>query len=284
MNRRTFLRRLGAIPALPGVASFLAARAAGAAPLRRVRPSDTAWPDAASWEKLNTQVGGRLVPVVSPLAPCREAPASAACAARIEEMSNPYFLSEQAGGTQTSGWLDAWTSAPSVYAVAARNTEDVVAAVNFARENNLRLVVKGGGHSYQGTSNSADSLLIWTRDMHAITLRDGFVAAGCAGASPRPAVTVEAGARWMDTYEAVTTAAGRYVQGGGCATVGVAGLVQSGGFGSFSKNYGTAAASLLEAEIVTADGKVRTVSACQSPDLFWALKGGGAEASVSSRR
>jgi len=55
---------------------------------------------------------------------------------------------------------------------------------------------------------------------------------------------------WIDAYDAMTTKAGRYVQGGGCATVGVAGLVQSGGFGSFSKNYGTAAAGLLEAEIV----------------------------------
>ena len=57
--------------------------------------------------------------------------------------------------TQTLGWVDAWTSQPSVYAVAAETTADVVAAVNFARENNLRLVVKGGGHSYQGTSNAA---------------------------------------------------------------------------------------------------------------------------------
>ncbi len=275
MNRRKFLRHLGSIPALPGIASFLAARAAGAAPTRRVRPGDKAWPNAASWDKLKQQVGGRLIPVPSPLAPCGEGPASPACAARIEELRNPYFISEQPGGTQTSGWLDAWTSAPSVYAVAAENTEDVVAAVNFARENNLRLVVKGGGHSYQGTSNSADSLLIWTRHMHAIMLRDEFVAAGCAGAAPRPAVTVEAGARWLQAYEAVTTGAGRYVQGGGCATVGVAGLVQSGGFGSFSKNYGTAAASLLEAEIVTADGRVRVVSSCKEPDLFWALKGGG---------
>ena len=275
MNRRKFLRHLGSIPALPGIASLLAARAAGASPMRRVRPGDKAWPNAASWDKLKQQVGGRLIPVPSPLAPCKDAPASAACAARIEELRNPYFISEQPGGTQTSGWLDAWTSAPSAYAVAAENTEDVVAAVNFARENNLRLVVKGGGHSYQGTSNSADSLLIWTRHMHAIMVRDEFVAAGCAGAAPRPAVTVEAGARWLQTYEAVTTGAGRYVQGGGCATVGVAGLVQSGGFGSFSKNYGTAAASLLEAEIVTADGRVRVVSSCKEPDLFWALKGGG---------
>jgi len=58
-------------------------------------------------------------------------------------------------------------------------------------------------------------------------------------------------------------------------TVGVSGLVLSGGFSSFSKRYGTAAAGLLEAEIVTADGQVRVVNERNSPDLFWALKGGG---------
>ena len=56
----------------------------------------------------------------------------------------------------------------------AESTDDVVAAVNFARQNNLRLVVKGGGDSYQGTSNAADSLLIWTRKMNAVTLHDAF--------------------------------------------------------------------------------------------------------------
>ncbi len=68
---------------------------------------------------------------------------------------------------------------------------------------------------------------------------------------------------------------GLYVQGGGCAVVGVAGLVQSGGFGSFSKGFGTAAGGLLEAEVVTADGAVRLVNPCRDPDLFWALRGGG---------
>ena len=190
-------------------------------------------------------------------------------------MKNPYFIGEQPGGTQTCGWLDAWTSAPSVYAVAVRCTEDVVAAVNFARENNLRLVVKGGGHSYQGTSNAADSLLIWTREMNQITLHDNFVPDGCTDMRPRQAVTVESGARWLPTYNEVTTKAGRYVQGGGCATVGVAGLIQSGGFGSFSKTYGLAAASLLQAEIVTGGGKTLIVNPAKNPDLFWALKGGG---------
>jgi FAD/FMN-containing dehydrogenase len=75
----------------------------------------------------------------------------------------------------------------------------------------------------------------------------------------------------MHVYDAVTTKAGRYVQGGGCATVGVAGLVQSGGFGTF----GTAAGGLLEAEVVTADGQVRIANACTNPDLFWGIKGGG---------
>jgi len=114
------------------------------------------------------------------------------------------------------------------------------------------------------------------REMNRVVLHDEFVASGCAGQQPsQPAVTIGAGAIWMHVYNAVTTTAGRYVQGGGCATVGVAGLIQSGGFGSFSKKYGMAAASLLEAEIVTADGTVRIANACTNPDLFWAIKGGG---------
>ncbi len=221
-------------------------------------------------------VGGRLIAVRSPLDACGIAPGGAECADVLKQLHNPYFLGDQPALTQTSGWADAWRSAPSVYAVAARKTQDVVAAVNFARDNHLRLVVKGGGHSYQGTSNAADSLLIWTRAMNGIELHDAFVAKGCEGKqAAQPAVTLGAGAIWNQAYHAVTTQGGRYVQGGGCTTVGVAGLVQSGGFGSFSKNYGTAAAGLLEAEIVTADGRVRIANACQNPDLFWGLKGGG---------
>ncbi len=172
--------------------------------------------------------------------------------------------------------MDAWTTQPSVYAVAARNGADVAAAVTFAQKHRLRLVVKGGGHSYLGTSNAPDSLMVWTRHMNAIELHDAFVARGGDGrVAPQQAVSIGAGAIWQQAYEAVTTQAGRYVQGGGCMTVGVAGLVQSGGFGSFSKGFGTAAASLLEAEIVTADGTVRVVSRFADPDLFWAIKGGG---------
>ena len=225
---------------------------------------------------MNHDTQGRLIRVQSPLTVCQEAPDGAECRDLFKELKNPYFIGDTVGLTQTTGWIDAWTLQQSVYAVAAETTADVVAAVNFARQNNLRLVIRGGGHSYLGTSNAPDSLLIWTRRMNDITLHDAFVAQGCAGrAAPQPAVTVGAGAIWMHTYNAVTTKGGRYVQGGGCGTVGVAGLVQGGGFGSYSKFYGTAGAALLEAEIVTADGEVRIANACTHADLFWALKGGG---------
>jgi len=277
MNRRNLLGAAAMIPLLPclGAASATPARADDVA-FRRVRPSDPAWPTAANWEKLSQAVGGQLIMVQSPLAVCVDDPKGPACAAVFKKLRNPYYLGDEVGLTQTLGWVDAWTSRPSVYAVAVRNTQDVVAAVNFARAHRLRLVVKGGGHSYLGTSNAADSLLIWTRKMNAITLHAAFVGQGCADREvAQPAVTVEAGAIWMQAYEAVTTKGGRYVQGGGCTTVGVAGLIQSGGYGSFSKAYGMAAAGLLEAEIVTADGAVRIANACTNPDLFWGLKGGG---------
>jgi FAD binding domain len=228
MNRRQFLKRATAISILStGCSQVLRTSVKGAAqPVRRIRPDDPSWPSAASWNRLGREVRGRLIKVKSPLTACQTAPEGASCAEVFKALKNPYYIGDQPALTQTSGWVDAWTSAPSVCAVAAAETTDVVAAVNFAREHDLRLVVKGGGHSYQGTSNSADSLLIWTRVMNGIVLHDAFVPQDCAGTlATQPAVTVGAGAIWMHVYDAVTTQAGRYVQGDGCTTVGVAGLI-----------------------------------------------------------
>jgi FAD/FMN-containing dehydrogenase len=242
----------------------------------RRRPSDAAWPSQAAWKRLNDAVGGNLIPVNFPLSILKTDPESDAAKQLWENLSNPYYIGDQPGLTQTLGWVDAWSTQPSIYAVAARNAQDIAAAVNFARENNLRLAIKGGGHSYQGTSNAPDSLLIWTHRMHDITMHNAYVPQGCEHIlQPQPAATLGAGTIDIQAYEAVTTKGGKYIQGGGCLTVGLAGLIQGGGFGSFSKHYGTAAASLLEAEVVTADGQIRIANACTNPDLFWALKGGG---------
>ena len=279
MNRRDVLKAAFALPFLSGVmtggiASALAATGKKVANAfrSRVRPGDPNWPSLAEWDGLKNEVGGRLLKLQSPFAD----PNSAACHDALKHIKNPFFIGDEPALTQTSGWADAWVSRPSAYAVAAESTADVVAAVNFARKHHLRLVVKGGGHSYQGTSDAPDSLLVWSRHMNKVTLHDAFVAHGCTDVhAPQPAVTVQSGAMWIDAYDAVTTHGGRYVQGGGCTTVGVAGLIQSGGFGSFSKCFGTAASGLVEAEIVTADGVVRIANACSNPELFWGIKGGG---------
>ena len=242
--------------------------AASSQTVKRVRPSDARWPSPKQWEALGGELEGGLTTVDSPLTACVDA-ASVACRNLTKDLQNPYFLGDQPGASQIWGWANAWTFAPSAYVVRAKTARDVASAVNFARKNNLRLVVKGGGHSYQGTSNAPDSLLIWTRALNAVALHDAFVCRGApAHQESTPAVTVGAGAVWMDVYDVVTTKGGRYVQGGGCATVGVAGLIQSGGFGSFSKGYGLAASHLLEAEIVTADGEIRVANNFQNADLF----------------
>jgi len=247
-----------------------------AAPRSRVRPGDPGWPTPAKWSRLKERVGGNLIDSHGLFESCVSQPQGAECLDARNHIRNPYWIGDQPGGTQVSGWLGAWQPEPSVYTIKARHAADVAAGVNFARENNLRLVVKGGAHSYLGTSNAPDSLLIWTRAMNSIVHHEKFVGRGCEGrVEPVPAVSAGAGAVWMDLYNAVTTEGGRYVQGGGCTTVGVAGHIQSGGFGSFSKGFGTASAALLEAEVVTADGHVRVVNACNDPELFWALKGGG---------
>ncbi len=262
MNRRAFLRAIGSAALIPILPRRLLASTSN---FRRRRPSDATWPSQSAWKQLNEAVGGNLIPVDFPITKLLD-----------ENITNPYYIGDQPGLTETLGWVDAWATKPSVYAVAARNAHDIAEAVNFARDNNLRLVVKGGGHSYQGTSNAPDSLLIWTRHMNDIEMHPAFIPQGCEHTlQPQPAVTIGAGTIGMQAYDAVTTKGGKYVQGGGCTTVCLGGLIQSGGFGSYSKHYGTAAGSLLEAEVVTADGQIRIANACTNPDLFWALKGGG---------
>src|SRR5262250_455634 len=277
VQRRVFLKGVAGVAGLPLVSRFAAPARGAVQQAGGVRPGEPGWPGPAEWAKLRQSVGGRLVQVDSPFAACTPDPGSTACTDLFQNLRSPFYIGDSVALTETLGWTDAWTSQASAYAVLAQSSADVAAAVNFAREHRVRLVVKGGGHSYVGGSNAPDSLLIWTRpNMRAVQLHDRFVPRGAAGlAGPEAVVSVGAGAIWMDVYDAVTTTAGRYVQGGGCTTVGVAGLVQGGGFGAFSKGFGTAAANLLEAEVVTADGAVRTANAATNPDLFWALKGGG---------
>ena len=159
IDRRQLLKLAAATPL-----AIRASQASGTPlPSKRVRPSDVDWPSDSQWALLGQQVGESLVRVRSPWAPCQMSAEGGACAQLFKSPQNPYVLGDDIALTQTYGWVNAWMSSPSVWAVAARNTADVVAAVNFARSHRLRLAVKGGGHSYQGTSNAPDSLLVCAR-------------------------------------------------------------------------------------------------------------------------
>ncbi len=227
------------------------------------------------WAALRREVGDALIDIRSPLVECAERHGAGADAL-FAALKNPYYLSDEPSLTQTLGWLDAWTSKPSLKGVAASTAADVAAAIEFARTNHIAPVIKGGGHSYLGNSNRAGSLLIWTHRMRQIELHEAFRPVGLPSVETGvPAVSVGAGCLWSEVYHKVSVENGRYVQGGGCMTVGVGGLVLGGGFGSLSKQFGTGAANLLEAEVVTADGRVRIVNRSRDPDLFFALRGGG---------
>lgn len=246
-------------------------------PQCRCQPNQSCWPNQKAWSALAKQLTGKLVKPISPLAACHKNAKSKACLAALKAVKNPFVLQNMPGGTQSQGWLNAWKDQNSVYAVEAANTKDVVAAVNFARHYNLRLAIKGAGHDYLGRSNAANSLLIWTHNMRHITYHKHFIPTGCSPKTKaNTAITVGAGTRWIEAYTAATTKHDQYVQGGGCATVGAAGgFTQGGGFGSYSKEFGTGAAGILQVKVVTASGKTLIANQCQNKKLFWAIRGGG---------
>lgn len=173
MDRRTLIKNAAALLLLPQASWLRAAKRV--LTFNRVRPGEPGWPTPAEWRNLSDRL---LSPLIRPqplLSACANK-ASASCKDVIKHITNPYYIGDQPSGTQVSGWLGAWTPQVSNFCVAAHSAGDVATAVNFAREHRVRLVIKGGGHSYQGTSNASDSLLIWTRPMRSILLHDAFVA------------------------------------------------------------------------------------------------------------
>jgi FAD/FMN-containing dehydrogenase len=159
-------------------------------------------------------------------------------------------------------WNAMITKRPAVIARVS-GSADVIACVNFARENGLPLSVRGGGHNVAGTALCDGGLMI-----------DMSLRRGVRVDPTRRIVRVEGGATWGDV-DHETQPFGLVVPSGIVSNTGVAGFTMGGGFGWTSRKFGYAADNLMSVDIVTADGELRVASDKENPDLFWALRGGG---------
>ena len=160
------------------------------------------------------------------------------------------------------------------YAVQAESAGDVQAAVNFAARTNVRLVIKSTGHDYLGRSSGAGTLSIWTHQMRGLEVNKGDSRVPEYDDGSIASVKVSAGMQWGEIY-AEASKQSITVVGGAVSSVGIGGLLTAGGHGPLSAFYGFPGDQVIEMEVVTADGKLRTINAYTHSDLFWAMRGGG---------
>ncbi|HEX7172186.1 MAG TPA: FAD-binding oxidoreductase, partial [Candidatus Limnocylindria bacterium] len=167
-------------------------------------------------------------------------------------------------------WNTAFQGRPAAI-VRVADAQDVAASIAYACRNDLEIAVRSGGHSLAGHSTGDGVLVIDTRELRGLH------------------VDLDAGTAWVGaglTAGEVTDALsehGMAIPFGDTGSVGVAGITLGGGIGYLARKYGLTVDSLLAAELVTADGAVRMVSATKHPDLFWAIRGGGGNFGVATR-
>lgn len=143
------------------------------------------------------------------------------------------------------------------------NSDDVIEAVNFARDNNLLLSVRGSGHNVAGNAVCDGGLMI---DLS--LMKDIHVDPVSGAASAQPGVV-------FGEMDQATQPYGLAAPGGIVSETGIAGLTLGGGFGWLTRKYGFTCDNLISAEIVTANGELLTASASENSDLFWGIRGGG---------
>jgi FAD/FMN-containing dehydrogenase len=143
------------------------------------------------------------------------------------------------------------------------NVADVIAAVNFARDNGVLVAIRGGGHNGPGLGSVDDGLVIDLSPMNGVRVDPVARTA-----------RVEGGATLGDLHHA-TNVFGLATPSGIISTTGVGGITLGGGLGHLTRQLGLAIDNLLEADVVLADGSFVTASETENPDLFWALRGGG---------
>ena len=152
--------------------------------------------------------------------------------------------------------------------VRCSGTADVVESVNFARDRGVLLSIRGGGHNVAGNAMNDGGVVIDLSPMRGVRVDPS-----------EQTVRVAGGATWGDV-DRETQLFGLAVPGGVVSTTGIGGLTLHGGYGHLRRTHGLSIDNLLSVDIVTADGQVRTVSAREHDDLFWAVRGAGSNFGV----
>src|SRR6516162_4836191 len=145
----------------------------------------------------------------------------------------------------------------------AEQVADVIAGVNFARDNGLDLSIRDGGHSAPGFGTNDDGLVIDMSPMRTVRVDP-----------QNKTARADAGATWGD-FNHATHAFGLATTGGIISTTGITGLTLGGGIGYLARGCGLSVDNLISADVVTAEGKFITASAHENEDMFWGLRGGG---------
>ena len=180
-----------------------------------------------------------------------------------DAMSGPVMLSGHPQyDTARMIWNGMHDKRPALIA-RCQSAQDVSAAVSFARDNSLLLAVRGGGHSWPGKSVCDGGLMIDLSQMNAAT----------ADLDTRRA-RVQGGAL-LNNLDSAALEKGLITTAGVVSHTGCGGFTLGGGFGRLNRKYGLTIDNVTGAQIVTADGRIRNISADEEPDLFWAIRGGG---------
>jgi FAD/FMN-containing dehydrogenase len=184
-------------------------------------------------------------------------------AALRRALSGPLLLPGDRGYTVAAQPFNAALAARRPVAIAqVANTADAATCVRLAGGRGVTLAARSGGHSYAGWSTPDRGIVIDLAGLRTVRVRgDGTAVVG-------------AGTRLIDVYVALA-AAGRAIPSGSCPTVGIGGTTLGGGIGVMARAYGLTCDHLRAADVVTADGEIRTVNRNRDADLYWALRGGG---------
>ncbi len=151
------------------------------------------------------------------------------------------------------------------------NSQDVSHAVTFARERELLVAVRGGGHSWPGKSICNDGLMIDLSQLTDVSVNTETQRAFAGGGA------------LLAHLDQASLPLGLVTTTGVVSHTGVGGFTLGGGFGRLNRKYGLAVDNLHSAEMITADGKIRTVDKDQDPELFWAIRGGGGNFGVVTK-